>query len=1371
MPPPAPDLKAIFAAALDHPSGSERSAYLERVCGVDGSLRLQLEALLRAHDKAGHFLDSAADPDQATVFADFALAPPATADATLIQASEPSPTADAPRPLSEGPGMIIGPYKLLQIIGEGGMGTVFMAEQEKPIRRKVALKVIKQGMDTRQVVARFEAERQALAMMDHPHIARVLDAGATATGRPFFVMELVRGVPITEYCDKNQLTPRERLELFIPVCQAIQHAHQKGIIHRDIKPSNVLVTLYEGRPEAKVIDFGVAKAIEQRLTERTMFTEFGAIIGTLEYMSPEQAEMGALDIDTRSDIYSLGVLLYELLTGSTPLDRARLRQAAYSEILRRIREEEPSKPSTKLSESQDALPSISAQRKTEPARLPRLMRGDLDWIVMKSLDKDRTRRYETANGFARDIQRYLDGDAVEASPPSARYRLAKFARKHRGALATVGAFAVLLLLATVTSAGLAYWANTERLRATRAEKATEAQLTRVLKAEAEAQAQRVRAEESAALAKHQQARAQEREGMAIDAVKRFGDVVSENSELKNNPKLDALRKTLLKEPQDFFRKLRDQLQGDRDTTPESLARLGSACYDLGVLTNDIGSKEDALAAFEQSRIVRERLARLDMANPQLQADLARSHFGIGMVQRESGRKAEALASFGRVCDLWERLTRDHPSTPYYLNQLCWGRAQIASIEADFGHVAEALVLYEQIYTDRDQQVRTAPANSALQASLAQSLLDVGLMQIRLGQVDKALMKYEQAVLICRRLARDYPLNARFQQRLAISYGCIGAAQRGIGQFTEALASLERAHAINDRLTLDNPSSTDHQHYLASNLGDVAFTLGSLGRPIEALAVIKRSCSIHERLVRDNPSSTVFLESLAGDYRTASTLLRDQDRLPEALAAHEQAQATYERLACNTPTNTVYQVKLVRCYDEFAITLKAMGRSADALAPLERVRAFYERRAGTAQRDSSTQLALARIHDQIGKIQYGMNQTAAAEASFERVRAIHEQLARDFPTDREVQIALATSCCELANSFGRVMNRAAEGLACYQQSGAIFARLVGADPANKFYRYQLSWSLANIGVFQGATTEAVATERQAVALQQQLAAEQPANRQYQLALAWMIDDLGATLRRTGQVDEALVVHRRAGAIWKQLIAASPGDAQLQDKYAANRDHLADAHRKANRAERAKALIDEARAIRATLAATNRANREQQARLTAVIAGQNPKDNAERLELADLAYRQNQPIVAVKLFAEALRDEPKLGEDRLNQSVYHAACAAALAGCRRVWDAAPLDEVTRMRYRQQAREWLRSELTSLTKVAAAGTAEAKEQVKTALVRWKVDADLAWIRNEPSLAELPEAEQAEFRKLWDEVHSLWARVKDGSAASATTTLTSKP
>jgi serine/threonine protein kinase/tetratricopeptide (TPR) repeat protein len=411
------DVLAIFSEALAQSTDEDRSNFLDKACGDDTALRGRLDDLLRAHQDAGHFLSGSAS---ATVAHD--------------------------APLTERPGTQIGPYKLLQQIGEGGMGVVWMAEQTQPVQRKVALKVIKPGMGSRQVITRFEAERQALAMMDHVNIARVLDAGTTESGLPYFVMELVHGVPITKYCDDNHLTPRERLELFVPVCQAIQHAHQKGIIHRDIKPSNVMITLYDGKPAAKVIDFGVAKATEQTLTERTLFTQYGTMVGTLEYMSPEQAEMSALGVDTRSDIFSLGVLLYELLTGSTPLTHKRLKEAAYSEVLRLIKEEEPPKPSTRLSESGEAMTSISAQRHMEPAKLTKLVRGELDWIVMKTLEKDRNRRYETASAFAADVQRYLNNEAVQACPLSGWYRFRKFARRNKPRLAIAGMILFFLVL-------------------------------------------------------------------------------------------------------------------------------------------------------------------------------------------------------------------------------------------------------------------------------------------------------------------------------------------------------------------------------------------------------------------------------------------------------------------------------------------------------------------------------------------------------------------------------------------------------------------------------------------------------------------------------------------------------------------------------------------------------------------------------------------------------------------------------------------------------------------------------------------------------------------------------------------------------------
>jgi len=426
-------LEEIFLIAVEK-APAERSAYLDAACAGDAQLRAQVDTLVRAHDEADSVLEM----------------PLFRTTATIDHAT------------SGEPGRLVGPYKLIELIGEGGMGMVFVAEQERPVRRQVALKLIKPGMDTREVVARFEAERQALALFDHPHIAKVLDAGATSQGRPFFVMELVRGIPVTDYCDRACLGVRDRLRLFVQICQAVQHAHQKGVIHRDLKPSNVLVTEHDGTPVAKVIDFGVAKAVGQRLTDKTVYTRFLRMVGSPLYMSPEQAGLSELDVDTRADIYSLGVILYELLTGTTPFDADRFRTAEYDEVRRIIREEEPPRPSTRLSTLGQAATTVVVNRGTDSRQLSRLCRGELDWIVMRALEKDRNRRYESTAALAADVERYLWDEPVQACPPSAGYRLRKFVRRNQGPVVAASIVMLALLGGVVGTAIGLVQANRER---------------------------------------------------------------------------------------------------------------------------------------------------------------------------------------------------------------------------------------------------------------------------------------------------------------------------------------------------------------------------------------------------------------------------------------------------------------------------------------------------------------------------------------------------------------------------------------------------------------------------------------------------------------------------------------------------------------------------------------------------------------------------------------------------------------------------------------------------------------------------------------------------------------------------------------------
>jgi eukaryotic-like serine/threonine-protein kinase len=856
-----PDARAIFLEAVEGVPAERWLDFIAEQCGDDDSLRERVQRLLDAHVEIGSFMDKPA------------VAAISTIDQTSLEQA----------------GAQIGPYKLLQQIGEGGMGTVFLAEQTDPVKRQVALKVIKPGMDSRQVIARFEAERQALALMDHPHIARVFDAGTTASGRPYFVMELVKGIPLTKYCDDHRLTPRDRLALFIPVCQAIQHAHQKGVIHRDIKPSNVLVAIYDGKPVPKVIDFGVAKATGQRLNEQTLVTGLGSVVGTLEYMSPEQAELNQTDIDTRTDIYSLGVLLYELLTGSTPLEKKRLKEAAILEVLRLIREEEPPKPSTRLS-TIEGMPSVAANRGLEPRKLSGLVRGELDWIVMKALEKDRNRRYETANGFAADVLRYLNEEPVLARTPSARYRLSKFVRRNRGPVLAVS----LVLLALVVGV-IGTWIGL------------------------------LRARNAADLERHAKETAQRRLAQIEKANQILGSIFKELNPEASESEDKPLRAVL----GERLNQATEQLEGEVIGDPLAVARmqvtLGISQLGLGypenairllskartTLTAQLGPDHpDTLESMNSLALGYQAAGKLALALPIFEETLSRSKAKLGPDRKET------VTTMNNLAVAYQQAGKLELALPLFEETLKWRKAHLGP---DHPHTLSSM---DNLAVSYQYAGKTHMALPLFEETLRLSRAKLGSDRIDTistinnlawaysisGKRDLGLPLFEEALgLIKAKLGPDHPKTLTSMHNLAMSYQVVGKFDKALPLFDE---TLKRAKV---KLGPDHPSTVA----MMSNAGTCYILAGQAAK---AEPLLRECLAIRERKPVA-PWVTFDTKSVLGAALLGQKKYSEAE--PLLLAGY---QGMKEREATITST---FKIRLVEALERLVQLYEAMGNKEKA----------------------------------------------------------------------------------------------------------------------------------------------------------------------------------------------------------------------------------------------------------------------------------------------------------------------------------------------------------------------------------------------------------------------------------------------------------
>jgi serine/threonine protein kinase len=1066
-------IESILAAAVEIASVAERQAFIDRACAGNAELQRRVEELVENHFRAGSFLEFPAFPR----------------------------TVPLDQSVRERPGTVIGSYKLLEQIGEGGFGVVYMAEQERPVRRKVALKVVKPGMDSRQVIARFEAERQALALMDHPNIACVFDGGETASGRPYFVMELVRGEPITDFCDENQLPVRARLELFVKVCQAVQHAHQKGVIHRDLKPTNILVTMHDAAPVVKVIDFGIAKATGQPLTEKTLFTNFAQMIGSPLYMSPEQAQMSGLDVDTRSDVYSLGVLLYELLTGCTPFDKERLRTAGYDEIRRIIREEEPPKPSTRVGLLAKVTTTVSANRISDPQGLSQQCTGELDWIVMKALEKDRNRRYQSASAFADDVQRYLHDEPVLACPPSFWYRFRKLARRNHRAFVTALAIVLLLLAGTGVSS---YFAVQALDRAKEAER--NARLAKINEEAADRQSQRARENLKDALA----------------AVDQMLTRVSQER-LLDMPQMEHVRRELLEDALKYYQKFLEKGGDDTEIRRETVW----AYRRLAAIQRYLGQRVEAEKSFRKSFAMFEEQEIPFPFEPSTRADLASAHIQFSRLLCELGKHEESEEYLRRAVRLAEDLVKEFPKDP--------GHGELL-VSANVNRIT-----LTRLPPDQAEKILRPNLKLTNNTYLVGYIYwHLGILGARQGKHPEAQNDYLQALEKLEAVASMSP-GSRAQRDLGMVGIDLADAMAAVGRQEEAELLYRRGAGILDKLATDYPGIHTYRHDQAGIHYQYANLLKRIDRTADAEKAYRRAVELYEKLATDFAAIPWYQQTAFDQRLELGRFLVESGRAYDAKQVQGEALALSGKPTADFPTRLNHWRGLVRSHIELGRLLESSGKVPEAEEAFRQALALSERLEAEHGGNPDYRREVARSHLDAAWLLRLDGRHSEAEKLYGWALQHYVGLAGESPPARQAREDLASAHFTLADHYRWAPGRRADAEKVFRQALQQYEKLSADFPHVPGYRISTAdcrERLASVLLFQGRLPEAEQGLKQALALAERLAEEHPTDPAVRMTLAMGSRHWGETMRDKAPSQEVEKAFRRSESILEKLVADFP-----------------------------------------------------------------------------------------------------------------------------------------------------------------------------------------------------------------------------------------